>query len=130
MMQHYGTPTRLLDWTEVSPIALFFAVRNPKLGVNSVVWVMNPGWLNKLSMRFDIRIQVQLSCFTIHGYIEDGFKEMVKQENNSMIAKLIIESGSAPGKIKYDLGTMGIRESTLFPDPVGLSRELKEEYEV
>jgi|GEM_PF-3419913 len=50
-MQHYGIPTRLLDWTENGILALYFAVSSLAYDedVQRVVWVMNPGVLNSLT---------------------------------------------------------------------------------
>lgn len=47
LMQHCGTPTRLLDWTEGALIALYFAVRNKLDKADAAVWVLNPWDLNK-----------------------------------------------------------------------------------
>lgn len=51
LMQHFGTPTRLLDWTEGALIALYFAVRHNSAFYDSAVWVLDPYELNKRAIK-------------------------------------------------------------------------------
>lgn len=47
LMQHYGVPTRLLDWSENAFVALWFALGAHKTGRTPVVWVIDPYTLNR-----------------------------------------------------------------------------------
>ena len=47
-MQHFGIPTRLLDWTELFGVAVYFALCDlkPDSACDAAVWMLNPGRLN------------------------------------------------------------------------------------
>lgn len=54
LMQHYGAPTRLLDWTENAITAICFALFDHKLNstpdTDAHVWILNPSrWNNRVN---------------------------------------------------------------------------------
>jgi hypothetical protein len=49
LMQHYGVPTRLLDWTESPLTALFFALEQKHIKKNGALWLLFPHELNNYS---------------------------------------------------------------------------------
>ena len=49
LMQHYGLPTRLLDWSEALAVAAYYVIEDPALDhEDGAIWALDPGGLNQL----------------------------------------------------------------------------------
>ena len=141
--QHYGLPTRLLDWTANALASLFFACEG-RFDVDGAVYAYFPrtyidrdacdlySFTGKACLwvpPFDRRILAQHAAFVLFGdpakalhpsEFEDELKEMHCGDVD--LVKCVIPA-SAKLIIHRQLEDVGMTRRTLFPDLEGLSRD-------
>lgn len=147
--QHHGLITNLLDWTQNPLVAIYFSVANIKHfeedESDSVVWALAdyesyfPNKIERLPETkktvvyfpkyFSKRIAAQQGCFTIHNLPagKDPFLPLEDECGESSLKKYVI-SGSVKKSIRIELNNIGVNEHSLFPDLVGLCKQLTWKY--
>jgi hypothetical protein len=130
LAQHYGLPTRLLDWSYNPLVALFFAIEE-YFEEDSLVFAINnideinkekenPFALTKVKRYtpplISERINGQSGCFTIHPNPKLEF-------NPKQALKFIVPFDNRR-EIKKTLFKCGIRLRTIYPSIDGVARDL------
>ena len=67
LMEHYGVPTRLLDWSDGALVALYFALKPTTIPQDAAVYMLDPWWLNKLVFK-----KLPLSKFSLSARFAKG----------------------------------------------------------
>ena len=172
-MQHYGTPTRLLDWSENLFVGLYFActpgaysrVEEADLATHPALWILDPVHWNRglghlrdnaeavtilttsdeearayeVSERLDVprrykapiamygthnsaRIVAQRGGFTIAGKSIESMDQFIGDDGPDSLWRVDLEFERS--EMAANLAALGFAESMVFPDLVGLSREI------
>lgn len=115
LMQHYGVPTRLLDWTESPLMALYFAVESETRGSkkkDGALWLLDPG---KLNMNTNASKDTYIPAFEEDVYMDDyKTSKFDSGQNEGLMPIAAIATRNNP-RIQAQLGAFTISRSRNMP---------------
>jgi hypothetical protein len=130
LAQHYGVPTRLLDWTETPYVAAFFAFSwlslSPDRAHDIAIWCLDTTsqiWnedtgikLLSIPSPYNERLKNQLGKFTLLQSPFDSVDEHIDKVDptGKTLRKIILPATEARVALS-DLDFMGINYSTIYP---------------
>lgn len=144
--QHFGLPTRLLDWTTNYLKALYFAVDDPRYdSVDGIVYGFFPkNWNSRtrytpsdqvltsfIPEPLNERLAAQEGCFVFFPLPNDSFSVLPMNKTNypediEDFANAII-SAKHKKKIRMELNELGINHRTIYPGLDGVTKSIKSE---
>lgn len=119
LMQHYGVPTRLLDWSESPLVALYFAVESETRGSGNkegALWVLDPG---KLNTNTNARKDPYIPSFEEREYMDDFSTSKYDSGQTSGLMPIAAIATRNNPRIQAQLGTFTISRSKVPLDEVG-----------
>jgi hypothetical protein len=134
--QHYGLPTRLLDWTESPYIAAFFAFNRSALwgaaDKQVAIWVLdseNPIWSSHYGVEIlDVpsfgnqRIRNQSGKFTLSKTPFAALEDYVEAHGDTGALQRYLLPASESTRALADLDAMGIHHATVYPEIEGAAQ--------
>jgi hypothetical protein len=108
LMQHYGAPTRLLDWTESPLVALYFAVDQPQHhGKDGALWCLLPKQLN-VHAGYRPAHALELPFVGTDDIVENYLPQRIVQERSSDLNPIAAMSVRESPRLFAQLGVFTI----------------------
>lgn len=123
-MQHYGVPTRLLDWTESALTALYFAVEDNKhMKKDGALWMLLPTELNKNSKIYSDE-HFYIPSFD-DGILKNYDPEIFNQDKTTKLLPLAAIASRNNTRMQAQLGVFTISHRDVTPiEEIGDSKHI------